>query len=212
MNHITLDIKDVVKHNLNQKRENILKEAISFENGLDNEIIQEHIKKGIQLIYDGYSIDEIAIYLSNASQSLKEDTGNDFDFGGMFKDSMLSMAKEFGIKWLLDYIGFNPTLSTIIAQGAADLSLRDLILPFKNKEYCDKHLPNLLDAILEVAVRQLANKYLWEKLPGQKGSKNRYEWIDLFTTVPAGNITGELIRKTKTSEGFAKIICPIIHK
>lgn len=213
MNHITLDIKDIVKNNLNKKRESILKESISFDNVVNNDIIQEHIEKSIQLIYEGYDINEITDYLTQAGQKLEKVTGSDFDYGQMFKESLVSMAKEFGIKWLLDYIGFNPTLATVIAQGAADISLRDLLLPFKNKEFCNQHLPNLLDAILEVIVRHYGNKLIWGKIPKPESyDTSTYNWLDVFTSAPAGNIAGELIRQTQTSESLAKVICPIIHK
>lgn len=222
MKIINLDINSIVAKNLYNKRNQILYESLYFDN-IDNDIIQEKVKNAIHLINEGYSIDEISDIFSDVK---------DFDFKKMFTDSLISTAKEFGIKWLLDYIGFNPTVSTYLAQGLADLPPRSIFLPWKNKQYCQKYLPGLLDSILEVIVRYFGQKML--RLPVEKRSdeeeykkekeakkeglkyekklsKNRYEWVDLLT-VSAGNITGDLIRKSNTSEGIANSICPIIHK
>jgi hypothetical protein len=252
-NNINLTIKNIVTKNLNEKREEILRESfrdLYYSENLEN--IQNHALVAINLINEGYSVNEITNYIDKASSTMGDLNSQ---YGDMFKDSMKSMAREFVIKWILEYIGFGATTSTYLAQGFADLTYKDLLLPFKNKEYCIKHLPNVLDSILEVIVRQAGHKLTgaitgrnkedamqkkWadaseEKMKKYKEdlkkykrgeidtepvepeefkpkySKGEYNWGDLLG-IGIGNIAGEFIRKTETSEKIADVICKTVHK
>jgi hypothetical protein len=148
------------------------------------------------------------------------------------------MAKEFAIKFILEYIGFGPSIATKLGRGLADISYKDLLIPFKNREYCISHLPNILDAILEVYIRDFLDKKLRTKKTkaedelellkakevddARKDDKsikkytprlsyNEYGWSDI-PELGLGNIAGELIRKSPTSEAIANVLCKIIHK
>jgi hypothetical protein len=256
MKEIKLNIKEIVNENLNNKRNEILEkhfEDIDFYS--TEKIINEHINKTIMLLNEGYDLNELDQYMGKANDAIKSVVGPNINYGDMFKDSMYSMAKEFAIKWILDFIGFSPSMSTYLAQGMADLSYKDVLYPFKNKEYCIKYGPNLLDAILEVIVRKYGHK-LYNKVTGtadidnteelrakkykealkdyekdmmnyKKGlidkepekpqkyipsfSKHSYEWGDILQ-IGIGNLAGDFIRKTGTSEYIANAICPILHK
>jgi hypothetical protein len=267
-NNINVTIKNVVSDKLYQKRNQILKESLSIKSDIDfDNLVMEHTKKTIRLINEGYTLKEIENQLNEQMMdkikdipgSVKNMLGDDFDYGSYISSSLMSMGKEFIIKWILDFIGFGPSMSKFVAQAAADLSFKDLILPFKNKEYCIKHLPNVLDAMLEMLVRyagasaygqlkgvKMGDKYELYKEKAQdelikkakennekfyKGdtdakftpkdqmpkkytpdlSKNSYEWGDL-PGIFLGNLAGDFIRKTGSSEFMANHICPIFHK
>lgn len=260
---INLNVKHIVKKNLHHKRNTIITESFKFNNDDDIDImVKNHAIIGFRLLNEGYTIDEIANYADQAAAAVQKVTGNDFNYGELLKSSMFSMVKEFIIKWLLEFIGFrNPDVLRVLSQGLADLSWKNLLLPWKNKAYCNTHLPGLLDTILEILSRDLGNKITsglgfqgdydkTEKLKmdasknnrqavlnrikeledsGNKNleyyelkknipkvykplySKNKYEWIDL-PGIGIGNVVGELIRQSPTSEFLAKNICSVIHK
>jgi len=267
-NNINVTIKNVVSDKLYQKRNQILKESLSIKSDMDfDNLVMEHTQKTIRLINEGYTLQEIenqlneqiADKIKEIPNSVKNMFGDDFDYGSYISSSLMSMGKEFIIKWILDFIGFGPSMSKFVAQAAADLTFKDLILPFKNKEYCMKHLPNVLDTMLEMLVRyggaaafgqlkgvKMKDKYELYKEKSQEElikktkednerfyqgdtdakftpknerpkkyipqlSKNSYEWGDL-PGIFLGNLAGDFIRKTQTSETMANYICPIFHK
>lgn len=256
MKNIKLDIKDIVKNNLNNKRNELFETYFDEVDYYDTDkLIKTHVEKTIHLLNEGYELNELNPYIEKAGDAVKSMTNQNIDYGELFKGSMYSMAKEFAIKWLLDFFGFKPSISTYVAQAMADLTIKDILYPFKNREYCQRHLPNLLDAILEILARKIGHS-LFTRITGQskidkatsekekaykkalkdyetdllkykKGelenvpdkptkyeprySKHSYEWGDVLQ-IGLGNVAGELIRKTQTSEGIANFICPKLHK
>ncbi len=236
MNNITVNIKNIVSENLNEIREKKLNESYDFSDvKTKEELIHRYVETSIKLINEGFSLDDIKSKLSDANVTVKDKTN--LDFSDAFVSSLYSTGKEFAIKWLLDYIGFNPTLSRMLAQGLADVSIRDIILPWKNLQTCEKHMPNLLDAVLEVWVRNEGSKILRydktkerdaEELRRQRDSKikrsvdksepkyvaklssNKYDWSDI-PEIGLGNVFGELIRQSPTSEFLSKHLCKFMH-
>lgn len=251
MKNIQLDIKNVVSKNLNMRRDEVLAEHFNnIQYSSTDELIRKHVEKTIELLNEGYELHELDGYIKKTDDMVKS-LVEDVDYGGMFKESMYSMAKEFAIKVILEFIGVGKSTSTYLAQGLADLNYKDVLYPWKNKEYCVKHLPNLLDSIFEVLVRKfghdmlskvsgsgkidkakelqydIAKKQYEDNLKKYRSgeidvkprkpyepdySKNSYnDWRDVLN-LGIGNISGELIRKTQTSEAIANFICPKIHK
>jgi hypothetical protein len=128
------------------------------------------------------------------------------DWSGMLKDSLYSSAKEYVIKWVLDYVGLSsklPGLSTSLAQFFADYSPLDLLKPFKNAQYCDQYLPDMIDGVLELSVR-----YLGGKITGT--NRTNYEWKGA-PSVAIGNLFGEAIKKSNISETISTQLCKMIH-
>lgn len=236
MNNITVNIKNIVSENLNEVRKKKLNESFDFSDvKTKEELIHRYVETSIKLINEGYSLNDITSKLSDANSTLKDKTN--LDFGDAFVESLYSTGKEFAIKWLLDYLGFNPTLSRMLAQGLADLTIRDIILPWKNMQYCQKHMPNLLDAVLEVFVRTQASKLFKSKedklkddielskekeneilrsvdksQPKYKArlSSNEYNWSDI-PGIYLGNTVGDLIRQSPTSEFLSNHLCKFMH-
>lgn len=236
MNNITVNIKNIVSENLTEVREKKLNESFDFSDvKTKEELISRYVETSIKLINEGYSIDDITSKLTDASKNIENKTN--LDFGDMFVNSLYSTGKEFAIKWLLDYLGFNPTLSRMLAQGLADLTIRDILLPWKDMQNCQKHMPNLLDAVLEVLVRSLGSKIFKSskdrekdnlELSAEKTSKelykkgetdkkykaqlssNRYGWSDI-PGVYLGNAVGDLIRQSPTSEFLSQHLCKFMH-
>lgn len=236
MNNITVNIKNIVSENLNEVRKKKLNESFDFSDvKTKEELIHRYVETSIKLINEGYSLNDITSKLSDANSALKDKTN--LDFSSAFTESLYSTGKEFAIKWLLDYLGFNPTISRMLAQGLADLTIRDIILPWKNMQYCQKHMPNLLDAVLEVWVRNEGSKIFRrdktkerdaEELRKQRDSEilrsvdksnpkyvaklssNKYDWSDI-PEIGIGNYVGDLIRQSPTSEFLSKHLCKFMH-
>lgn len=232
-NQINLNVKNIVKKKLVQKRNKILEESFTVnKNDTYNQIIRKHAIAAVNLINEGYSINEIEEYIDKASTSLQDLTNTKIDYGQAFKNSIWSMAKEFVIKFILEYIGFSPSLATKASRFLKELSYEDLLIPFKNREYCNKHLPNILDGLLEVIARDFMDKQLRfdktkvkdefelqkAKEAKEKGKKytprlsyDEYNWSNI-PEIALGNVVGEIIRRTPTSEAISNQLCKLIHK
>lgn len=214
MNTIKLEIKNIVKSNLQEKRnEKFYESFMKLKNIEDGNLLGEQfMQTSINLMREGYTIDDIENFLNEIENPIPgitdkvKSAAGDVNWSGMFKESMYSSAKEYVIKWMLDYIGLSksaPGLSTTLSQFFADVSPLDLIRPFKNEQYCNQYLPEVVDGILEVIVR-----YLGGKVTGT--DRNNYEWGGA-PSVAIGNAFGAAIKESNISETISTQLCKIIH-
>lgn len=214
MNTIKLEIKNIVKSNLQEKRNERFYELFMELHELEDKSLlgEQFMQTSVNLINEGYTMDEIENFLneienpiSNITDKVKSDIKN-YDFGKSFKESLYTSAKEYAFKWILDYLGVSknlPNLSTSLAQFFASVEIKDLLKPFKNEAYCIQYLPNILNGILIVVVR-----YLGGSVVGT--DRNNYEWGGA-PSVMAGNMFGQIIKDSKMADSLAKPLCKIIH-
>ncbi len=214
MNTIKLDIKNIVKSNLQEKRNERFYESFQKLNKLEDKSLlgEQFMQTSLNLMKEGYSIDDIENFLNEIENPLSGITDKikgsteKVDWSGMMKDSLYSSAKEYVIKWVLDYVGLSsrlPGLSTTLSQFFADYSPLDLLKPFKNAQYCSQYLPDMIDGVLEVIVR-----YLGGKITGT--NRTNYEWGGA-PSVAIGNLFGDAIRKSNVSETISGQLCKMIH-
>ena len=214
MNTIKLEIKNIVKSNLQEKRNEKFYESFMKLNKIEDKNLlgEQFMHTSINLMKEGYTIDDIENFLNEIENPLSGITdkikggAEKVDWSGMMKDSLYSSAKEYIIKWMLDYVGVSksaPGLSTTLAQFFADVSPLDLIRPFKNEQYCNQYLPDVVDGILEVIVR-----YLGGKVTGT--DRDNYEWGGA-PSVAIGNAFGDAIKKSNVSETLSTQLCKIMH-
>jgi hypothetical protein len=85
----------------------------------------------------------------------------------------------------------------------ADLNPKDLIRPFKDMPTCLTSSPHVMDAILEVVVRQLGGKLT-------STNSNDYNWSGTGSNL-IGNLFGEAIRKSNLGETLGGMFCKAIH-
>lgn len=204
MNTIKLEIKNIVKSNLEEKRKEKFNSSFQKLREIKDRSLlgEQFMQTSLNLMREGYEIDDIENYLNEIDNPL-DGLKDKVDWSGMFKDSLYSTAKEYIIKWLLDYIGFGPNTSTTLAQFFADYSPLDLLKPFKNEQYCNQYLPDMIDGILEVTVR-----YLGGKVTGT--NRTNYEWGGA-PSVAIGNLFGDAIKKSNISETISTQLCKVIH-
>lgn len=204
MNTIKLEIKNIVKSNLEEKRKEKFNSSFQKLREIKDRSLlgEQFMQTSLNLMREGYEIDDIENYLNEIDNPL-DGLKDKVDWSGMFKDSLYSTAKEYIIKWLLDYIGMGPVISTTLAQFFADYSPLDLLKPFKNEQYCNQYLPDMIDGILEVTVR-----YLGGKVTGT--NRTNYEWGGA-PSVAIGNLFGDAIKKSNISETISTQLCKVIH-
>jgi hypothetical protein len=207
MKTIKLDIKNIVKSNLQEKRNERFYESFQKLKNIEDKSLlgEQFMQTSFNLMKEGYDIDDIEMFLNEIENPLAGVTDK-VDWSGMLKDSLYSSAKEYVIKWVLDYVGLSsklPGLSTTLSQFFADYSPLDLLKPFKNAEYCSQYLPDMIDGVLEVIVR-----YLGGKITGT--NRTNYEWKGA-PSVAIGNLFGDAIRKSNVSETISGQLCKMIH-
>jgi hypothetical protein len=204
MNTIKLEIKNIVKSNLEEKRKEKFNSSFQKLREIKDKSLlgEQFMQTSLNLMREGYEIEDIESYLNEVDNPL-DGLKDKVDWSGMFKDSLYSTAKEYIIKWLLDYIGFGPNISTTLAQFFADYSPLDLLKPFKNEQYCNQYLPDMIDGILEVTVR-----YLGGKVTGT--NRTNYEWGGA-PSVAIGNLFGSAIEKSNISQTMSTQLCKLIH-
>ena len=214
MNTIKLEIKNIVKSNLQEKRNERFYESFMKLHKIEDKSLlgEQFMQTSINLMKEGYTIDDIENFLNEIENPLSGITDKitgateKVDWSGMMKDSLYSSAKEYIIKWIFDYVGISktaPGLSTTLSQALADLDIRNLFRPFKNEQYCIQYLPNVIDVILEGIVR-----YMGGKVTGT--DRNNYEWGGA-PSVAIGNAFGVAIEKSNISETISTQLCKIIH-
>lgn len=190
MRTIKLNIDEIVSRNLNMTREKRLQEAFIPLNEIKdkNQFLKKYLIVTSNLLEQGYTLEEIENPLNNLN----------VDWGGMFKESLWSEAKEYAIKWLLEAFGMKEDIAKQVAIGLSDMNPLDLIRVFKNSQSCLTHMPHISDALLEVLVRYYGGKWT------NTGAGNA-------ATSLVGNIVGEAIRKSNVSENISNITCKLIH-
>jgi len=205
MNTIKLNIKEIVQNNLisEMNRRDYLNESfVKIKDFRGDKLINEYMKTSVTLMNEGFTFEEIETHINEIDNPLDKLDGK-VDWGGMFKDSLYSSAKEYAIKWILNYIGVGPQISTSLAQFFAEVTPLDLLRPFKNEQYCTMYLPKIMNGALEVIVR-----YLGAKMTGT--DRTNYEWSGLGS-VGVGNLFGEAIKESKVGKAMSDKLCKVLH-
>jgi len=191
MKKIKINIDEIVSKKLNMTREKRLQEAFIPLSDIKekDQFLKKYIIVASNLIEEGYTLDEIENPLNKLN----------VDWGGMFKESLWSEAKEYAIKWLLEAFGVREDIAKQLGIVLADMNPLDIIRIFKNPQMCQTHMPHISDAIVEALVRYY-------------GGKSINAGTDNAATSLVGNIVGESIKKSNIGETISNITCKIIHK
>ena len=169
----------------------------------NNYVVETYLKICSDLLQEGYTIDEIE------SVDLKDKIG-DTDMSSMMKSGIVSAGKEYAIRFLLTTIfGDNKKVNTIASKILADLNPLDILKIFKDNQSCNQFFPKLSDALLEVIVREVGSDVF--NVNSDSYSLNPFKggFGDILTNY-AGNLSGEMIRKTDISEKIASKFCKLI--
>jgi hypothetical protein len=206
MKNINIDIKRIVHKNLNETRElKMYNSYYKLRNKKGDELFDSFMETSIKLMNEGYDVDEINSFLfEDMLPSSLSDKINDIDWKGGMTDALVSTLKEMAYYWILTALGFKHSNAMLISSFIKDLTILDVLRPFKDKQNCINYGPKLMDAFLEAIVR-------WggRKLTGLD-AKNE-TWGDVLTSY-IGNTVGTIIEKSDTSETLVKKLCPLIHK
>lgn len=202
MNNIKVDIKKVVSENLQKTRKQRFDE--SFKNAHNSKNYDEFLNNVLiassGLISEGYSIDEVEDYISEEGVAATADDALDkvknADWGKIARGSIISMIKEYAIKWLLTNIGLNKHFAETAAIVFAGYNPLNLIKPFKDASNCQQYMPDLCDAIMEAIARELGGQVT--------GTSNTL-------TMGIGNIFGEAIKESNLGEISSGKFCKMIH-
>lgn len=202
MKNIKIDIKKVVSENLQKTRKQRFDE--SFKNAHESKNYEEFLNHVLiassNLISKGYSIEDVDGYINEQSIATTADDALDkvknADWGKIARGSILSMVKEYAIKWLLTNVGLNKEFAETAAVVFADYNPLDLIKPFKDSGNCTQYMPKLCDAIMEAIGRQIGGRVT--------GTSNTL-------TMGIGNIFGESIRESNLGEVASGKFCKMIH-
>jgi hypothetical protein len=202
MKEIKLNIKDVVKRNLNETRNKILEESFNqlvLSNTKEN-IVEKYINVSSQLIEIGYTNDEIQSYLNEAIELPFSDK---VDYGKLIGGGIWSEVKEYAIRWILEALGMKGNLAQQLSIALADTNPLDLIRIFKNRQLCETHMTHIADSVVELLVRNLGGSLAGKTLNIRSSNVG---------TAAVGNIVGEAIRNSNIGESIRDVMCKVIHK
>jgi hypothetical protein len=153
------NLDKLVKEELVKIRETRLVESLSLLNEIeDNDFfIQTYIDTAIELINEGYSIEEIeTIAEQSFTDRLQQGVGgavkNTWDktniLGSLFGGS-ISMVKEQVIRWALYQLGMGPGTSNFIAASLTQVDPRKLLTLFKDEQHCKAAGPEVCLALVD---------------------------------------------------------------
>lgn len=195
------EIRVIIKSNLLEERKRKLNESLSSLSGITdkNTLLEKYLITTSNLMNDGYTIEEI-----EASDIYNK--MNSVDWKGVLGDSILTTAKEYIIKYVMqEVLGANATFSRMFAQFMANVNPLDLLRPFKDEQSCIQSFPQIADGILIVMFRSIAG--------GEIGvDSNSYQLgLKDGLSVMAGNMVGQAIKESNISEKVSDIFCKAIH-
>ena len=202
MNNIKVDIKKVVSENLQKTRRQRFDE--SFKNARNSKNRDEFLVNVViassNLISEGYSIDEVEDYIGEGDLAVSGDEAlqkvKDADWGKIARGSIMSMIKEYAIKWLLTNVGLNKHFSETAAIFFADYNPLDLLKPFKDPQNCATYMPKMSKSLMEAIARELGGQIT--------GTSNTL-------TMSVGNIFGESIGESNLPKIVGDKFCKMIH-
>ena len=195
------EIKVIIKSNLLEERKRKLTESLSSLSGIKdkNTLLEKYLITTSNLMNDGYTIEEI-----EASDIYNK--MNSVDWKGVVGDSILTTAKEYIIKYVMqEVLGANATFSRMFAQFMANINPLDLLKPFKDEQSCIQSFPQISDGILIVMFRSIAG--------GEIGADSNSYQLGLKDglSAMAGNMVGQAIKESNISEKVSDIFCKAIH-
>jgi hypothetical protein len=197
-----MEVKNSIKTTLLEHRKMKLESVLlELEQINDDEFfLQQYFLMSEKLVSEGYDISEIT------SDEVKSKLDN-LDWNSIVSGGMLSAAKEYAIRFILTSIfGVSPNIATTLSQALADFSPTDLLKVFKGEAECRQGMPNILDILIEVVVRNVASGYIGS-------DRNDYSLLSLkgLSTSSLGNVFGEVIRDSDISEKMSVKFCSAIH-
>lgn len=195
------EIKVIIKSNLLEERKRKLNESLSSLGGIKdkNTLLEKYLITTSNLMNDGYTIEEI-----EASDIYNK--MNSVDWKGVVGDSILTTAKEYIIKYVMqEVLGANATFSRMFAQFMANVNPLDLLKPFKDEQSCVQSFPQIVDGMLIVMFRSV--------VAGEIGADSNSYQIGLKDGLSAiaGNMVGQAIKESNISEKVSDIFCKAIH-
>jgi hypothetical protein len=195
------EIRVIIKTNLLEERKRKLNESLIKLEGIKNKetLVEQFLITTSNLISEGYTIQEI-----EASDIYNK--MNSVDWKGAISDGILTSAKEYIIKYVLqEVLGANPTFSRMFAQFMANVNPLDLLKPFKDQQSCIQSFPQISDGILIVMFRSV--------VAGEIGvDSNSYQLnAKDGLSVIAGNMVGKAIKESNVSEKVSDMFCKAIH-
>lgn len=194
------EIRVIIKTNLLEERKRKLNESLIKLEGIKNKetLVEQFLITTSNLISEGYTIQEI-----EASDIYNK--MNSVDWKGAISDGILTSAKEYIIKYVLqEVLGANQTFSRMFAQFMSNINPLDLLKPFKNQQSCIQSFPQISDGILIVMFRSIAG--------GEIGvDSNSYSSVKDGLNVIAGNMMGQVIKESNISEKVSDVFCKAIH-
>lgn len=196
------EIKVIIKSNLLEERKRKLNETLSSSLSDVNDkdmLLEKFLITSSNLMSDGYTIQEIEA--SDVYNKL-----NNVDWKGAISDGILTSAKEYIIKYVLqEVLGANPTFSRMFAQFMANVNPLDLLKPFKDQQSCVQSFPQISDGILIVMFRSV--------VAGEIGADSNSYQLNAKDglSVIAGNMVGKAIKESNISEKVSDMFCKAIH-
>ncbi len=205
MKNIQIDVKNIVKKNLNEHYESKLNSSYSVLNEQHGaNVIYNFINISKGLLEEGYTIKDIENFL-NEEMSLPTSLEQlkNINWNGPVKETLLSSLREMVIYSILTSFKVREDVAFVIASFMADIPPLNYIRPFKNRAYCDKYMPSLVDAMIEALLRYAGRKIT--------GAKPKNETILDVISMIGGNLGGELTRNSNAGEFITKYLCDYIH-
>jgi len=232
-------IKILVRENLIKERNNYLQESFEplFNIQNDDFFLQEYAKITSKLINEGYSFNEIVNSKINLSEEFSFGSlgalGDAFknksagDYGSMLMGTFGNLIVERVIRYLLVTIGVGKGAAAFISPILARYDVRDLLLPFKDKQSCNAKMPTFMVAVMNGILNyiqnggeDLPNNYfgiskLDKAFTGKKGMGIYDTGMDIIKDIAPESIRGlfsELFEQSNLDEKLAEKVCNGIWK
>lgn len=218
------EVKLLIKEELRkvQRQEHIINVYSPLKESTEDKIISDYINITSKLLDEGYRYEELDIILegdlydrvkSGFKSGLEgggvidmaNKTWNKTNVGGALSGGLMSAIKERIILGILNYLGLKGTIVKDLVVAFNDFDVREILYPFKNKEYCLQYSPKLMDALSEVLLSHVIEKQTPTDFKTSTDPNN-------MAKIGIRNVIAQALKQSNFGETLGSKFCSTIWK
>lgn len=221
MKQVNLLIKDELRKK-HKRQKHIINSYLPLNESTNDTIINDYINVTAKLIDEGYQLSELDIVLEQnlldrlsagfksgaeggGIGDIAKKTWDKTNVAGAISGGLMSGLKEKIILGILNFLGIKGGFVKSLVVVFNDYDIRDILKPFKSKEYCVKYAPPMFDSIIEVIMSNAMEKNLSTDF-------NSFTDVSNVSRVGIRNIVAQAEKQSNFGELVSNKFCSVVWK
>ena len=219
------EVKLLIKEELRKqhaRQEYVINSYSLLNESTNDTIINDYLNVTTKLIDEGYQLSELDIVLEQnlldrlssgfksgaeggGISDMAKKTWDKTNVAGAISGGLMSGLKEKIILGILNFLGIKGGFVKSLVVAFNDYDIRDILKPFKSKEYCVKYGPPMIDSIIEVIMSSAMEKNLSTDF-------NSFTDVSNVSRVGIRNIIAQAEKQSNFGELVSNKFCSIVWK